>query len=119
MGRYIMINEENRVTGIRTGESAVVGEIESNTGQYGQIMQPDGTFITPEPIPVILTPTLEEQMAILQSDNLILMDALTVLGGETVNIYTRLVEEGKKTIEEVPEQFKAEIQAVLDVEVIK
>jgi len=118
MGRYITIRD-NTVIGVRIGSVIVTGEIENNVATIGDVLQPDGTFITPEPIPVILTPTLEEQMAILQSDNLILMDALTVFGGGTVNIYTRLVEEGKKTIEEVPEQFKAEIQAVLDVEVIK
>ena len=112
MGRYITIRD-NTVIGVRIGSVIVTGEIENNVATIGDVLQPDGTFITPEPIPVILTPTLEEQMAILQSDNLILMDSLTVLGGGTVDLYSRLVEEGKKTIEEVPEQLRLKFKQCL------
>lgn len=54
--RFITLDENNKVTGIRLGASIVQGEIQSDTGEIGQIMQPDGTFITPEPMPVEPTP---------------------------------------------------------------
>lgn len=50
--RFIRLNEDNKVIAIREGRSIVDGEIESDTGELGQIMQPDGTFITPEPEPI-------------------------------------------------------------------
>lgn len=56
MGRYIKLDKNNKVISIRFGPSIVEGEIESETGALGQIMQPDGTFIddpTPQPEPPI------------------------------------------------------------------
>ena len=50
MGRYIMIDENKIVIATRIGKTIVEGEIEFETGEFGQIMQPDGTFIDPEPI---------------------------------------------------------------------
>lgn len=44
---------------IRFGLTSVPGEIESETGELGQIKQLDGTFITPPPDP----PTYEEERA--------------------------------------------------------
>lgn len=53
MNRYITLNENNKVISIRYGSEAVEGEIQSDVGEIGQIMQPDGTFIDdiePEPV---------------------------------------------------------------------
>lgn len=46
--RFIRLNENNQIVSIRYDEEIVMGEIESETGDLGQIMQEDGTFITPE-----------------------------------------------------------------------
>ena len=50
MNRYIRLDDNNIVRGTRQGDSIVEGEIQSDIGEIGQIMQPDGTFITPDPI---------------------------------------------------------------------
>lgn len=79
MNRYIILDSNNKVIAIRTGPSIVEGEIQSYIGEIGQIMQADGTFIddpTPPPTP---QPTLEEQIAALKEDNLILMDVLATM----------------------------------------
>lgn len=49
MGRYILLNSENKVVQVRYGDSirSDVGEIESETGEIRQIRQHDGTFIDP------------------------------------------------------------------------
>ena len=62
MGRYVKVDENNRVTSIRLGKSIVDGEIQSDTGELGQIMQPDGTFITPDIELVEPVPTLEDKI---------------------------------------------------------
>jgi hypothetical protein len=60
--RFICLDENNKVVSIRFGDEIVEGEIQSDTGELGQIMQPDGTFITPEPEPVEPVPTLEDKI---------------------------------------------------------
>jgi len=75
MPRYIRIID-GIVDTVRNGVSPIEGEIESETGECGQILQPNGTFITPEPVIIEHQPTIEEQIAQLKTDNLILMDAL-------------------------------------------
>lgn len=60
--RFIRIDENNRVVSIRHGAEIVDGEIQSETGEIGQIMQADGTFIAPEPEPVEPVPTLEDKV---------------------------------------------------------
>lgn len=45
MGRYIKLDENNKITSIRIGKTIVDGEIESNIGELGQIKQLDGSFI--------------------------------------------------------------------------
>lgn len=60
--KFIRIDENNKVVGIRFGVEMVDGEIESELGELGQIMQPDGTFISPEPEPIELVPTLEDKI---------------------------------------------------------
>ena len=56
--RFITLNEQNKVVGVRDGKEIVEGEIESDIGQIGQIMQQDGTFISPE----ITTQIVESQL---------------------------------------------------------
>lgn len=59
MPRFIKLDENNVVIGIRYGKSPVDGEIQSEAGEIGQIMREDGTFITPEPEPIESVPSLE------------------------------------------------------------
>lgn len=60
--RIIRLNEYNRVVSFRYGKSIKQGEIHSDVGELGQIMQEDGTFITPEPTPTEPQPTLEDKI---------------------------------------------------------
>lgn len=62
MHKYIILNEDNMVVSIRWANEIVEGEIQSDIGELGQIMQPDGSFITPEPEPVVPMPTLEDKV---------------------------------------------------------
>lgn len=66
MTRFITVNENNIVVGIRFGKNIVDGEIQSDIGEIGQIMQPDGTFITPEPEPVEPVPYMPTNAEIAQ-----------------------------------------------------
>jgi len=68
VNRYIRLNSTNKVIGIRYGSEIVEGEIESDIGELGQIMQPDGTFVNPEP-----EPTRESNPVIERLDLLIQM----------------------------------------------
>lgn len=79
MGRYIILNSENVVMSTRTGNSIVEGEIKSDLGECGQVLQMDGTFITLATAPVVEKPSLEAQLAELKEQNLILMDAVATL----------------------------------------
>ncbi|KJS81647.1 MAG: hypothetical protein JM58_16360 [Peptococcaceae bacterium BICA1-8] len=49
--RFITLDANNKVIGIRNGRQTVEGEIQSDTGEIGQILQPDGTFVDSESIP--------------------------------------------------------------------
>ena len=54
MSRYITLDENNRVASARYGKEIVPGEIQSDLGECGDLMQADGSFITlpsPEPLP--------------------------------------------------------------------
>ena len=53
MKRYIRFDEDGKVVSVRYGGEITEGEIQSDTGELGQIMQPDGTFIDAEPEPII------------------------------------------------------------------
>lgn len=90
MKRFIKLNSNNEIIAIRQGESLIEGEIESDVGEIGDIMQSDGSFLTPEPNPILQKPTLEERMEQLQQDNLILMDALAVTFEEVLNLKAQL-----------------------------
>ena len=50
MLKFILLNSENVVISIRYGEEIASGEIKSDIGELGQIMQPDGTFINSEQV---------------------------------------------------------------------
>ena len=58
--RYIRLDENNRIITVRIGAEIVSGEIESEFGECGDIMQPDGSFITPDLPPIIPQPNLAE-----------------------------------------------------------
>ena len=60
--RFIRLDSNNVVIATRTGASIVAEELKSDTGELGQILQPDGTFITPTPIPTIPQPTVEDRL---------------------------------------------------------
>lgn len=47
MGRYIRLDETNKVISVRYGSEIVEGEIESEIGEIGQIRREDGTFVDP------------------------------------------------------------------------
>lgn len=68
MPRYIRLNEEKMVISTRIGPEIAPGEIESDLGECGDIMQSDGTFVTPEPAPYVEPPDpLEERVSALES----------------------------------------------------
>ena len=65
MNKYITLNTENKVIGIRWGKSIVEDEIQSETGELGQIYN-KGSFVddtTPEPEPTP-DPVMEKLTAI-------------------------------------------------------
>lgn len=82
MKRYITLDNK-KVVNVRFGSDIVPSEIQSDIGELGQIMQPDGTFITPEPLPVEPQETLEEKIERLeqqiQQDNLITFEVLATI----------------------------------------
>lgn len=62
--RYITLDTNNKVISVRNGPSIAAGEIQSDTGELGQVRQPDGTFTTPVPptTPEPTEPTLEDKI---------------------------------------------------------
>lgn len=56
-------------------------EIESSKGEIGQIMQADGTFITPEPESIEPMPTLEEMQTqtLLNTEYLVIISEISTL----------------------------------------
>lgn len=86
MIRYIRLDDNGKVIGIRHGAAIVPSEIQSDTGELGQIMQPDGTFIDdPNPPPIEKT-ELEKKVEQIMQDNLILMDALATVYEELIRL---------------------------------
>lgn len=55
--RFVKLNQFNIVEEIREGAYAEMGEIESETGQIGQRMLEDGTFVDVPIEPIETTPT--------------------------------------------------------------
>lgn len=66
---YIVCESKN----VNDGYILQPGEIESNEGQVGQIMQPDGSFTDPSPTPPDPTPTLEERIDALEDAMLVII----------------------------------------------
>ena len=60
--RFITLNDNNAIIIIREGNVKGENEIESDNGQMGQIMQPDGTFIDTEPEPSEPQKSIEERL---------------------------------------------------------
>lgn len=81
--RFIRLNEDKQIISVRFGSTIVDGEIESELGEIGQILQPDGTFSTPEAEPVEPAETLEEKIDRLekqvQEDNLMQFEVLATI----------------------------------------
>lgn len=75
--RFITLDENNKIIAIRFAQSIVDGEIQSDAGEVGQIMQADGTFIDApiEPIsPQPIQPTnaeIAQMISDLQADLII------------------------------------------------
>lgn len=91
MKRFIRINRVNNVIiGIRYGEKITEGEIESEKGEIGQILQKDGTFVTPEvniPEPQETAVQKIERLELqVQQDNLILFDVLATIYDELLTL---------------------------------
>lgn len=81
MNRYITLGENNEIIGIRFGKQIVEGEIQSGLGEIGQIMQPDGTFVTPEPESIESLPTLEDMQmqTLLNTEYLVILSEISNL----------------------------------------
>lgn len=80
--RVITLDLNKIVTSVKNvGENCVLetNDLVSDIGEVGQIQQSDGSFITPTPTPTASKPTLEQQVAKLQQDNITLMDAIANL----------------------------------------
>lgn len=84
--RFIRLNENNEVINVRIAKEIVDGEIKSDTGELGQIMRSDGTFVTQDNLEIAPQITLEQRVEQLQQDNLILMDALASVYEELLTI---------------------------------
>lgn len=76
--RFIILDDEKKVISIRYGKTIVEGEIQSDIGDIGQIMQSDGTFID-DTTPIIAEPT--------QPTNKEINDNLMVIMNGIVDIY--------------------------------
>lgn len=79
--RYIKIDDNNKVYCIRFGENIIHGEIQSDLGELGQILQSDGSFIydESEPEKPEKEQSIEEKINYVQNQNLVLMDALATI----------------------------------------
>lgn len=77
--RFILL-ENDKVIGVRYGSEKLEGEVQSDLGELGQIMQTDGTFITPESLPIESQPTIEEQILYENKYQTMLLE-MTTLGG--------------------------------------
>ena len=62
MNRYITLDVNKKVSGVRFANEIVIGEIKSDVGEMGQIHQLDGSFIndTTPIIPPVIQPTNAE-----------------------------------------------------------
>jgi hypothetical protein len=56
MKRFITLDINKKIIGIRQGTTVVDGETESKLGEIGQIQQEDGTFIDAPVVPIAPQP---------------------------------------------------------------
>lgn len=82
--RVIRCNESSQVVEVKNVLESYIfgdGEIQSDTGELGQIMQPDGTFIWPEPEIIEPMPTPEEIIAqtFLNTEYLVILSEISNL----------------------------------------
>jgi hypothetical protein len=64
--RVITLNVNKKVISLKNvGSNYVLGvnDIESDTGELDQILQSDGTFITPDPVVIEPIETIEQKVA--------------------------------------------------------
>ena len=80
--RFITLDENNIITSIRIGKEIVEGEIQSDIGEIGQIMQPDGTFIDAPVEHIEPQATIEEQIFAENQYQTALLEMQQMLGGE-------------------------------------
>lgn len=81
MARFITIDSENIVVGIRFADEIAEGEIESGIGELGQIMNDDGTFSNPiVDESILLQPTVEEKLLAETQYQTMLLE-MSILGG--------------------------------------
>lgn len=91
--RVIKLDTNKIIVGIKTvGDDYILrdNEIESEVGETGQILQADGSFITPEPAPIAPRISLDDKVNQLQQDNLILMDALATSFEKILQLETKI-----------------------------
>ena len=69
MKRFITLDANKKLISIRNGKSIVEGEIQSDIGELGQIMQPDGTFIDAPVEPIEPQPYIPTNAEIAQMIN--------------------------------------------------
>ena len=62
MARFIELDKDNKVISVRIGTEIVLGEVESDIGDIGQIMQSDGTFIDAPIEEAVSQITLEDKV---------------------------------------------------------
>jgi len=79
MQRFISIDKKNIIVGIRYGKALAKGEIESKTGELGQIMQDNGTFIDSEPVLIEPQPSIEKEILFETKYQTMLLEMNTLL----------------------------------------
>lgn len=71
------------IVSVRHGSSILENEIQNDTGDLGQVMQDDGTFITPSINPTEPHETIEQKIERLEKqvsqDNLVLFEVLATI----------------------------------------
>lgn len=124
---YAQLNEENICIGISqlSGEVKAENMIEIETHDVGLLNKRwtrQGWEEVPRPEQEAPAPTVD-RLARLETQNLILMDTLATVYVETLgdkaddqtltDLYTPLVEAGRKTVGQVPEKIKDAVQGRL------
>lgn len=87
MNRYILVNENDLIIGVRFGKTPVEGEIESEQGEVGQ-RYVDGDFVDVPVEPQPPVETMEQKISrleqLVQEQNLVQMEVLATIFEELV-----------------------------------